>query len=97
VTVTLTVAPKLQIATFAIGRARVGKSYRLALLSRGGVGATGWTLAAGSLPSGLKLNPVTGVIAGKTRRFGRFRFTLVATDSLQAKAAMTYSLTVGRR
>jgi large repetitive protein len=97
VTVTLTVAPKLQIATFAIGRARVGKSYRLALLSRGGVGATGWTLAAGSLPSGLKLNPLTGVIAGKTRRSGRFRFTVVATDSLQAKAAMTYSLTVGRR
>jgi hypothetical protein len=97
VTVTLTIAPKLQIATFGVGRAQVGKRYRLALASRGGVPDTRWALAAGSLPSGLTLNPDTGVISGKPRHAGRFRFTVVATDSLQAKAAMTYSLTVRRR
>jgi hypothetical protein len=97
VTVTLTVAPKLQIATFAVGRAKVGKRYRLTLTSRGGVGDTSWALAAGSLPSGLTLNPDTGVISGKARRSGRFRFTVAVTDSLQAKAAMTYSLAVRRR
>jgi hypothetical protein len=93
----LTIAPKLQIATFGVGRAQVGKRYRLALASRGGVADTSWALAAGSLPSGLTLNPDTGVISGKPRHAGRFRFTVVATDSLQAKAAMTYSLTVRRR
>jgi hypothetical protein len=97
VTVTLTVAPKLQIATFRVARAQVGKRYRLALATRGGVGDTSWALAAGSLPSGLTLNTDTGVISGKARRSGRFRFTVVVTDSLQAKAAMTYSLTVKRR
>jgi large repetitive protein len=97
VTVTLTIAPKLQIATFGVGRAQVGKRYRLALASRGGVADTSWALAAGSLPSGLTLNPDTGVISGKPRHAGRFRFTVVVTDSLQAKAAMTYSLTVRRR
>jgi large repetitive protein len=96
VTVTLTVAPKLQIATFAIGRARVGKRYLLALAARGGVGHTSWTLAAGSLPAGVKLNATTGVVSGKTRARGRFRFTVLVTDSLGAKAAMTYSLTVTR-
>jgi hypothetical protein len=95
--VTLTIAPKLQIATFGVGRAQVGKRFRLALASRGGVADTSWALAAGSLPSGLTLNADTGVISGKARHAGRFRFTVVVTDSLGAKAAMTYSLTVRRR
>jgi hypothetical protein len=53
-------------------------------------------LAAGSLPAGLKLNAATGVVSGKARKPGRFRFTAVVTDSLGAKAAMTYSLRVTR-
>ncbi|TML15504.1 MAG: hypothetical protein E6G33_08005 [Actinobacteria bacterium] len=97
VRVTLTVAPKLQIRTFSVGRAQVGKRYRLALASAGGVGATSWTLAVGSLPAGVKLNADTGVISGKPRRSGTFRFTIVGTDALEAKAAMTYSLRVRRR
>jgi hypothetical protein len=97
VTVTLTVAPKLQIRTFSVGRARVGKRYRLALASAGGVGDTSWTRAVGSLPVGLNLNANTGVISGKPRASGTYRFTIVVTDSLEAKAAMTYSLRVQRR
>jgi large repetitive protein len=97
VTVTLTVAPKLQIRTVSVGRGQVGKRYLLALASVGGVGDTSWALAAGSLPRGLTLNADTGVISGKPRASGTFRFTVVATDSLGAKAAMTYSLKVRRR
>jgi large repetitive protein len=96
-TVTLTVAPKLQIRTFSAGRAKVGKRYRLALTYAGGVGDRTWALAAGRLPSGLKLDAVTGVIAGKPRVAGRYRFTVVVADSLGAKVAMTYGLTVRRR
>src|SRR5262245_13205286 len=97
VNMTLSVAPKLQIATRAVGRAKIGKRYRLTLVSSGGVGNAEWALAAGSLPAGLKLNDQTGVISGKARRVGRFRFTVVATDSLDARAAMTYTLLVKRR
>jgi putative Ig domain-containing protein len=97
VTVTLSVAPKLQIKTFAIGRAKVGKRYRLGLTFAGGVGATRWAVASGSLPRGLTLDAATGVISGKPRAAGRFRFTVRLTDSLGAKAAMTYDLAVRRR
>jgi large repetitive protein len=97
VTLTLTVAPKLQIKTVAIGRARVGKRYRLALVFSGGVGTPRWALAAGALPSGVTVDAATGVISGKPRRPGKFRFTVVVTDSLGAKAAMTYTLGVSRR
>ena len=94
--VTLTVAEKLRIGTLGIGRAKAGKSYRLALGSTGGVGATKWALAAGSLPTGLKLSG-SGVVSGKPRHAGRFRFTVAVTDALGAKAAMTYTLRVARR
>ncbi len=97
VTVTLTVAPKLQIKTFNVGRAQVGKRYRLALVYAGGVGERKWALAVRSLPSGLKLNAETGIISGKPRVAGRYRFTVIVTDSLGAKVAMTYGLTVRRR
>jgi large repetitive protein len=97
VTVTLTVAPKLRIETLAIGRAQVGKRYRLALVFSGGVGETRWVLAGGSLPSGVTLDPATGLISGKPRRPGKFRFTVAVTDALGAKAAMTYTLVVRRR
>jgi putative Ig domain-containing protein len=95
-TVTLAVAPKLQIRTFRVGTARAGKRFQLAFLSAGGVGGGAWTVAAGSLPSGLKLDPKTGVVSGIARRVGRFRFTVALTDSLGAKAAMTYTLRVKR-
>lgn len=94
---TLTVAPKLRIATMGIGRAKVGKRYKLALVTSGGVGATDWSVAVGSLPRGLKLDAKTGVISGKATRAGQFRFTVVVTDSLGAKSAMTYTLRVARR
>lgn len=96
VTVALTVAPKLQIHTFRVGTARVGKRYRLALASAGGVTPAQWSIATGSLPAGLKLDTQAGVVSGKARRTGRFRFTVVLTDSLGAKAAMTYMLRVRR-
>jgi hypothetical protein len=97
VVVTVNVAPRLQITTLNVGLAKVGKRYRLALASAGGVGDKTWALAAGSLPRDLKLDTNTGVISGKSRAPGRFRFTVVVTDSLGAKAAMTYSLKISRR
>jgi len=96
VKVTLNVAPKLQIKTFAVGTARMRKSFRLALASAGGVGTMKWAVAVGSLPSGLKLDGATGVVSGKPRAAGRFRFTVTVTDALGAKAAMTYTLRVRR-
>ncbi len=96
VSVTLTVAPKLQIRTFRVGTSRLRKSYRLALGTAGGVGTTHWVVAAGALPAGLKLDAETGVLSGKPRNAGRFRFTVAVADALGARAAMTYTLRVRR-
>jgi Putative Ig domain len=95
VRVTLNVAPRLGIATTGVGRTHVGKGYRLALVSSGGVGRLRWAVASGSLPAGLTLDARGGVISGTARRPGRYRFTVVVTDSLAAQAARTYTLRVG--
>jgi hypothetical protein len=97
VTVTLTVAPKLQITTFDTGRAHRGKPYLLKLGTTGGVSPTSWTLASGSLPPGLTLDGASGVISGKPQARGHFFFALAVTDALGAKRAMRYNLTVTRR
>jgi hypothetical protein len=97
VQLTLTVLAKLQLQTLAPGRATVGKRYQLKLSTGGGAGALSWTIAKGSLAPGLALDPTTGVIAGKPRRRGSYRFTVTVTDSLGAKASMTFSLLVRRR
>jgi hypothetical protein len=96
VSVTLTVAPKLQIQTFRVGTSRLHKSYRLVFASAGGVGEAHWAVAAGALPSGLKLDSASGVLAGTPLTTGRFRFTIAVTDALGAKAGMTYTLRVKR-
>jgi large repetitive protein len=96
VQLTLTVLPKLQLRTFDPGRATVGKRYQLKLSSGGGVGQLSWAVAKGSLPSGLALDPTSGVISGKPRLRGTYRFTVTVTDALGAKASMTFSLLVRR-
>jgi hypothetical protein len=94
---TLTVLPKLQLRTFDPGRAHLGKRYKLKLSSLGGVGQLSWTVARGSLAPGLALDPTSGVISGEPRRRGTYRFTVTVTDSLGAKASMTFGLLVRRR
>ena len=97
VQLTLTVLPKLQLLTVAPGRATVGKRYQLKLSARGGVGELSWTVPKGSLAPGLALDGTNGVISGIPGRRGAYRFTVTVTDSLGAKASMTFSLLVRRR
>jgi large repetitive protein len=78
----IVVAPTLAIVKRALPAAKVRHSYHVRLFTRGGVAPTSWAIEAGSLPSGLRLNPRTGFISGTPRRAGTFRVTISATDKL---------------
>jgi hypothetical protein len=67
--------------------ARVGDSYQLALTTTGAVGAVSWSIASGSLPSGLSLSASTGTIAGVPSAPGSFTATVRATDSARSATA----------
>jgi len=62
----------------------------------GGVGATTFSLASGTLPAGLTLNPSTGVLSGTPTQKGTFPIVVRATDSNGcANNGPTYNLTIG--
>ncbi len=59
----------------------VGVAYSASIGVSGGTAPYTFTLASGSLPAGLTLNPTTGVISGTPTTAGPFSFTVKVTDS----------------
>jgi hypothetical protein len=51
-------------------------------------------VASGALPSGLLLNPATGLISGTPFQSGIFNFTIRATDSLGCQGSRAYSIAI---
>jgi hypothetical protein len=53
-----------------------------------------WSIASGSLPTGLSLNPGTGVISGTPTATGTWSFTAQVTDAAAATATKALSIVV---
>jgi hypothetical protein len=60
---------------------QVGVPYQLTPTATGQLGTVSWTLAAGALPAGLTLDPLTGTIAGTPTEWGSFNVTVRGADS----------------
>jgi putative Ig domain-containing protein len=94
VDVALTIVGRLAVATKQLASAEVGHFYRAKLASSGGQGPVKWSLASGKLPAGVFLDAKRGVLTGKPRKPGTYRFTVRATDSLGGKTTRTLVLVV---
>ena len=70
-----------------------GTSYSLTISSSGGAGSNSFTLASGSLPSGVTLNASTGTISGTPSATGNFAIAISVSDSNSATAT-TSSFTI---
>jgi hypothetical protein len=82
------------ITTTTIPNATAGFSYLAALAARGGAPPYRWSIASGSLPSGIQLSNTTGTISGLTSVSGSFSFNAQITDTLGQSAQQNFSLTV---
>ena len=71
----------LSIATDNLPPGMVDVKYHAALSSLGGLRPLSWRISAGSLPSGLSLNPTTGAIDGTPTLEGQYPVTVEASDS----------------
>jgi Putative Ig domain len=74
-------APTLTVVVPTPPAARVGQSYQLSLTANGAMGTVSWSIASGSLPSGLSLNASSGAITGIPSTAGSFSASVRATDS----------------
>ena len=93
---TLTV-PAMQATTTTLPDATVGVAYSQTLGEQNGLAPFTWTIASGSLPTGLALNSTTGAITGTPTTAGINSFTVEVTDaeSSPASASTSLSITVG--
>lgn len=86
------VPPPLLVATSSLPSDKVGESYALQLESSGGAGGNSWSLAEGSLPSGLSL-AAGGLISGTPTAAGSVTVTVAVTSGAQ-RATRALLLTI---
>lgn len=83
-------ANTLAIDSTSLPGATLLTPYSASLRAAGGSGARTWSVTAGTLPSGLSLNPATGTISGTPTAAGNSNFTLTVADSgTPPKSVMT--------
>jgi aldose sugar dehydrogenase len=73
---------------------RVGRSYNARLAARSGKNPYTWSLAAGSLPSGLTLDSTTGRIIGTPAAIGDTNLIFQVTDTLGGVAQKALTLSI---
>jgi hypothetical protein len=71
-----------------------GALYSQQFLASGGVTPYTWSVAAGSIPTGLSLNTSTGLLSGSPTAPGTYNFTIGITDQNGAKDSAPYTIKV---
>jgi hypothetical protein len=89
----LNIAP-LQLTTTACASGTHNVSYAQVLSANGGVGQYVWTITTGSLPTGLVLGPLTGIITGTPTVAGTYYFEVTVTDILGNTAVQNYQVVI---
>jgi hypothetical protein len=82
------IEPKLRVATKRLPLTKVGNNYRVLLRTIGGVDPVRWkpVKGEGRFPPGVRLNKKLGLLVGKPRKPGVYRFMLEATDRFKVNA-----------
>lgn len=84
----------LLVSTTVLPGAMLGTFYNQSLIAAGGSPPYTWSVATGSLPVGLSLDPNSGVISGVPQIAGTFSFTVRVRDSMGSTATAALSITV---
>ena len=92
---TLTVGSSLlTITTTSLPNGVINAAYTGTLTTSGGTSPYLWSLVGGSLPSGLTLDAVNGVITGTPTAAGTFSFSIQVTDANSQSATKALSITI---
>jgi len=86
------------ITTNALSQGAVNAPYNngqgVVLSATGGTGVYTWSVASGSLPPGLTLDPAKGLISGTPTTLGNYKFTAKVTDAAGLSGTANLSIYV---
>ena len=84
----------LGITTASLPSGTINTPYNSLLAANGGITPYTWSISSGSLPTGLNLDPTTGLISGTPGAPGIMQFTVKVTDANQNAATQNFSITI---
>jgi hypothetical protein len=84
----------LALSTYSLPTANASTAYSATLSATGGTTPYQWSLASGTLPTGIQLQAYNGTIAGTTSIAGSFPLTAKVTDASGHSATAALNLTV---
>jgi hypothetical protein len=84
----------LEIGTAELAPALRGEDYRQRLRANGGIRPITWEVTSGSLPTGITIDPATGVLAGVPTEGGSSTFTATVTGADAVSVSREFTLEV---
>jgi hypothetical protein len=93
-TITIGAGQLLTITTASLPDGQQNQPYSQTLAASGGTAPLTWTIATGSLPTGIALNAASGLLSGTPTIQGTFSFDVAVTDVNQATARKSLSINI---
>ncbi len=94
VTITSPGCPAIILSPTTLPPGAVQQPYAQTIIASGGTSPYTFTIAAGALPTGLSLNPATGLISGAPQVSGIFNVTIRATDAAGCQGSRAYTIAI---
>jgi hypothetical protein len=92
---TVRICPVVTLTPASLPNTTVGTAYTQTVSASGGATPYAYAVSSGSLPSGLTLNPGTGVISGTPTAAATSNFTIRATDANGCSGTRAYTIVSG--
>ncbi len=86
--------PPITLSPATLPVANLGAPYSATVSASGGVPPYTFAVTSGALPTGLTLNPATGLLSGTPTVRSTFSFTITATDANQCPGLLAYTMPV---
>ena len=94
IVITAAICPAITLNPASLPGVIVGTPYFQTISASGGLAPYTYSVASGSLPAGLSLNPATGTITGTVNTVGNFNFSIAARDANGCAGLLNYSIVV---
>ena len=87
--------PTVTVSPASLPNGTVGTAYSQTISATPATGSYTFTVTSGALPTGLNLNPSTGVLSGTPTTNGTYSFNVTATGFGSCSVVKSYSITIG--